>query len=120
MTMKNKQPGWRLLLNRVAIVAAACALTWFAVEGGEYGTRAVFAQHAKRETLNAEVKALQLEVDSLSREKIGILKNDTVLERVAREQYGMLHGTKEILYWMNNSHSRKDSAHVARDTVASR
>ncbi len=120
MAVKNKQPKWRTLLNRVAIAAVVCALTWFAVEGGEYGTRAVFAQHARRGQLDAEVKALHQEIDSLAREKNAILTSDAVLERIAREQYGMLRGTKEVLYWMNNSHARADSSRVARDTVASK
>ncbi len=120
MVTRKKQAAWRILLKRAAIGTVACLLAWFAVEGGEYGTRAVFAQHARRGQLNAEVKALQFEVDSLGREKVAILKNDTVLERIAREQYGMLRGNKEILYWMNNSHSQKDSTRVSRDTVASK
>ncbi|MEP6765326.1 MAG: septum formation initiator family protein, partial [Gemmatimonadaceae bacterium] len=101
MATKTQQPKWRALLNRVLVLVAVCALAWFAVEGGEYGTRAVFAQHARRDQLDVEVKALHQEVDSLAREKTAVLKNDTVLERIAREQYGMLRGNKEVLYWMN-------------------
>ena len=120
MATKTKQPKWRSLLGRVAVVVVVCGLAWFAVEGGEYGTRAVFAQHARRDQLDAEVKALHQEVDSLTREKTAVLRNDTVLERIAREQYGMLRGNKEVLYWMNNAHPAKDSTRAARDTVASR
>lgn len=120
MATKTKQPKWRAFLNRAAVLVVVCALAWFAIEGGEYGTRAVFAQHAKRDQLDAEVKALRHEVDSLAREATAVRTNDTVLERIAREQYGMLRGNKEVLYWMNNAHPAKDSGRVARDTVASK
>ena len=111
MATKRSTAKWRQLLNRMLMVAVGCALLWFAVEGGEYGTRAVFEQHAKRAQLETEVNQLKQEVDSLQTQKIAVLKDDVVLERIAREQYGMLRGNRELLYWMNNSRSQKsDSA----------
>jgi cell division protein FtsB len=111
---RSATPRWRQLANRVGIGVLAFGLVWFAVEGGEYGTTAVFAQHAKRERLDLEVQQLRADVDSLEREKTALIKNDAVLERIAREQYGMLRGNKEMLFWMNNPTVAKDSSAVGR------
>ena len=97
----------------------AVALLWFAVEGGEYGTREMLAQHERRAALERDVKQLQREVDSLQHEKTAVLRDDAVLERIAREQYGMLRGGKEILFWMNNDVPLPDSG-AARDTLSRR
>lgn len=118
MAVKNARPKWRQVAVRVGIVAGACALLWFAVEGGEYGTRAVFAQHARRQALELEVAQLKQDVDSLQKEKTTILKSDVVLERIAREQYGMLKGNKEILFWMNSARVEKDTSVIAGDTLS--
>lgn len=108
-TKRTTTPRWRTLLNRAVIIALACGLAWFAVEGGEYGTRALLAQRERKAALDADVQQLQAEVDSLQKEKTRILKDDAVLERIAREQYGMLKGNKEILFWMNDEDTRTDS-----------
>ena len=109
MPARRGTPRWRILLNRAGLVALACGLVWFAVEGGEFGTRALFAQRDRRAALEADVQQLQLEVDSLQKEKTLVLRNDAVLERIAREQYGMLRGSKEILFWMNDPQAETDS-----------
>lgn len=110
MPVKRGTPRWRVLLNRAGVAALGVGLLWFAVEGGEFGTRALFAQRDRRAGLEADVQQLQAEVDSLQKEKTLVLKNDAVLERIAREQYGMLRGNKEILFWMNDARAGGDSA----------
>ncbi|MBC8087772.1 MAG: septum formation initiator family protein [Phycisphaerae bacterium] len=117
MPPKRNRPRWRVLLNRAVVAALACGLVWFALEGGEYGTRALFAQRDRKAALEADVEQLKQEVDSLQKEKTLVLKNDAVLERIAREQYGMLKGSKEILFWMNEERPATDSS-VLRDTAS--
>ena len=103
------------MLIRALIAAAGCALLWFAVEGGEYGTRELFRQRNYHQSLALEVEGLEHDVDSLQKEKTLVRTSDVVLERIAREQYGMLRGNKEILFWTNNSRADADSSAASRD-----
>ena len=75
----------------------------FALEGGEYGTRDLWSQKARKARLDADVAALRLEVDSLRAELKALRTDDARLERVAREQWGMVKGNKELLYWVGNA-----------------
>jgi cell division protein FtsB len=83
---------------RVVWSAGALAAAAFAVQGGEYSTTDLRAQHARRAALLAEVDTLERVVDSL-RVVERKLESDPVLqERVAREEFGMVRGDKEVLY----------------------
>ena len=115
MPTKRAKPRWRVLLNRTFFAAVGCALLWFAVEGGEYGTRELFRQRNYHTSLSLEVEQLEHDVDSLQKEKTAVRTSDIVLERIAREQYGMLRGNKEILFWTNNSRADRDSSVTTRD-----
>lgn len=119
MPPKRSTPRWRVMLNRTAFVTIGVALLWFAIEGGEFGTRELFQQRERHAALSLEVDQLQRDVDSLQKEKTAVLKNDAVLERIAREQYGMLKGNKEILFWMNDARAEADSS-AKRDTLSGR
>jgi cell division protein FtsB len=78
--------------------AAAVSAAYFAVQGGEYSTTDLRAQRARRAALVAEVDTLARVVDSL-RGLERRLRTDVVLqERVAREEFGMVRGEKELLY----------------------
>jgi cell division protein FtsB len=71
---------------------------YFAVQGGEYSTRDLFVQNGKTRRLTHEVDSLQHQVDSLGR-FLKLVKTDSVTqERIAREEFGMVRGDKEILY----------------------
>ena len=70
----------------------------FAVQGGEYGTTDLFRQRAKKRQIQASIDSLQREVDSLARLKHAILTDPALQERIAREEFGMVRGDKEILY----------------------
>jgi cell division protein FtsB len=78
-----------------ALIAAAL---FFAVQGGEYSTRDLYMQHSRAATLRREVDSLQRQVDSLGR-YLKLVKGDSATqERIAREEFGMVRGDKEILY----------------------
>ncbi|HKV50135.1 MAG TPA: septum formation initiator family protein [Gemmatimonadaceae bacterium] len=81
----------------VAVVAVALGLV-FAVQGGEYGTFDLFQQHARKQRLLAEIDTLQRQIDSLERVKKAVQTDPATQERIAREQFGMVRGDKEILY----------------------
>jgi cell division protein FtsB len=88
------KPKLRNLLLGVVAVGAVV----FAVQGGEYGTTDLLSQRSKKATLQRQIDSLQREVDSLVRVKRGVLTDPVVQERIAREEFGMVKGEKEILY----------------------
>ena len=87
------------LLRRALWIVGALAVLFFAVEGGEYSTTDVWSQRARRDKLRAEIAAMHVEVDSLRAEVKSVKTDNARLERIAREEYGMVKGDKEILYW---------------------
>ena len=70
----------------------------FAVQGGEWGTDDLFAQRSRAARLRAQIDSLRRDVDSLARVKKAILTDPVVQERIAREEFGMVRGDKELLY----------------------
>lgn len=89
----------RMWLRRVAWSVGAVTVVAFAVEGGEYGTSDLIAQKSQRIALEDSVSTLRDSVAVL-RKAVDAMKTDpAVLERVAREKYGMVKGTGEFLYW---------------------
>jgi cell division protein FtsB len=71
---------------------------FFALQGGEYSTRDLFVLDARTHKLTHEVDSLQRQVDSLGR-FLRLVKSDSATqERIAREEFGMVRGDKEILY----------------------
>ena len=71
---------------------------FFAVQGGEYSTRDLFVLDRRTRALTREVDSLQHHVDSLAR-FLKLVKSDSATqERIAREEFGMVRGDKEILY----------------------
>jgi cell division protein FtsB len=70
----------------------------FALQGGEYSTRDLFVLNSRTRRLTHEVDSLQRQVDSLGR-FLRLVKSDSATqERIAREEFGMVRGDKEILY----------------------
>jgi cell division protein FtsB len=78
------------------------AVLVFTVEGGEYGTRDLWSQQARKAQLDADVAQLKSEVDSLRAELKVLATDDARLERIAREKWGMVKGQKELLYWVGD------------------
>jgi len=70
----------------------------FALMGGEYSTVDLWYQRQFKQRLAAQTDSLAREVDSLRREAKAVLTDRATQERIAREQYGMVRGDKEILY----------------------
>jgi cell division protein FtsB len=71
---------------------------FFARQGGEYTTRDLIRQHDKKLTVKNSIDSLQRQVDSLKAVKHAIETDPAVQERVAREEFGMVRGDKELLY----------------------
>lgn len=82
------------LIWAVVIVGAI----FFGLQGGEYSTRDLFRQRARKQRLEVSVDSLQRQVDSLKLFKRAIETDPAVQERIAREEFGMVRGDKELLY----------------------
>ncbi len=98
----RKVEGKRIV-GRVILAAIALAVVSFAVQGGEYGTtdllrqrRAIAAERARVDSLDAAIARLQLE-------KAAIEGDAATQERIAREEFGMVKGDRELLYRFTDS-----------------
>jgi cell division protein FtsB len=85
-------------LRRVVLGAIALGIVVFAIQGGEYGTWDLVSQRSKRARLEARIDSLTRLVDSLERRKRAVRTDAGEQERIAREEFGMVKGEKELLY----------------------
>ena len=86
--------NWR----RLVWIAIGAIVLVYAVQGGEYSTTALLGQRARAARMRASMDSLRHEIDSLARVKKAVLADPQVQERIAREEFGMVRGNKEILY----------------------
>jgi cell division protein FtsB len=86
------------MIRRVLFWCVVIAAVVYAVQGGEWGTDDLLAQRQRAARLRAQIDSLKHEVDSLGRVKKSILTDAAVQERIAREEFGMVRGDKELLY----------------------
>ena len=106
-----------MLLRRLAWGGGALAALFFTIEGGEYGTRDLWTQKGRKARLDADVAQLKLDVDSLRRELKAFKTDDVWLEHLAREQWGMVKGGKEVLYWVGTGPKQaSDTSAAVADT----
>ncbi len=81
----------------------------FALQGGEYSTVDLYRQRNRKAGLGRAVDSLKRQVDSLRRAVV-LVKTDTVTqERIAREEFGMVRGDKEILYRFGEAGDSSDT-----------
>ena len=85
-------------IGRLVIAAGVVAALAFAVQGGEYGTTDLWRQKERRARLLKTNDSLVRVVDSLKRYKRRIETDPTLQERIAREEFGLVRGNKELLY----------------------
>ncbi|HJR67146.1 MAG TPA: septum formation initiator family protein [Gemmatimonadaceae bacterium] len=84
--------------KRIVLGAVVLGIVVFAVQGGEYGTSDLVRQRTRRERLEWRIDSLTRLVDSLERRKRAIRTDAATQERIAREEFGMVKGEKELLY----------------------
>ncbi|QJR35427.1 FtsB family cell division protein [Gemmatimonas groenlandica] len=94
------------LMKRVAWGVGALAVLVYAIEGGEYGTSDVLTQRDRKAALAQNVQELEQDVDSMRAELKAVTSDPVRLERMAREEWGMVRGEKELLYRMRTDTSR--------------
>jgi cell division protein FtsB len=90
---------WGKFVLWIAIAGAVI----FAIQGGEYSTLDLWRQRQLKLGLQAETDSLARLVDSLKREAELIRTDRATQERIAREQFGMVRGNKEILYRLDSA-----------------
>ena len=95
----------RLLWSAIVIVALL-----FAVQGGEYSTLDLLRQRREHTRLVASLDSLSRVVDSLRQYRDRLLHDPKLQERIAREDFGMVRGTKELLYRFAEPRDSSDSA----------
>jgi cell division protein FtsB len=94
-----KTPGRRRApAQRIALALAAVAAIVFAVQGGEWGTFDLLSQKRRMAQLTTAVDSLQRIVDSLKVYRNRLDTDPGLQERIAREEFGMVRGNKELLY----------------------
>jgi cell division protein FtsB len=86
------------MLARLGWGFAVLVVVLYAIEGGEYGTSDLIHLHARHRSLVARIDSLHHRIDSLSAFAHAIETDPAVQERVAREEFGMVRGSKELLY----------------------
>jgi cell division protein FtsB len=100
MTTRRTRPKrtGKQQIGRLVIAAGALAALAFAVQGGEYGTTDLFRQNSRRERLLKTNDSLVHVIDSLRRYKRRLETDPALQERIAREEFGLVRGDKEMLY----------------------
>jgi cell division protein FtsB len=83
---------------RLAWFALVVAALVFAVQGGEYSTLDLVHQRRERQRLLTAIDSMTRVVDSLRRYRDRLQRDPKLQERIAREDFGMVRGTKELLY----------------------
>lgn len=92
----------------IGLIVAAGLL--FAFQGGEYSTMDLWRQRQRKIRLQAETDSLSRQVDSLRQVVKAVQTDRATQERIAREEFGMVRGDKEIIYRLD----------APKDTAASR
>jgi cell division protein FtsB len=70
----------------------------FAVQGGEYGTTDLIKQRRAIALERERVDSLERSVAELDRQKELVESDPATQERIAREEFGMVRGDRELLY----------------------
>ena len=92
-------------MKKIIWWALGAVAIYFAVQGGEYSTIDLYVLRNRTGKLTREVDSLQHQVDSLGR-FLRLVKGDSAtMERIAREEFGMVRGDKEILYRFGDASS---------------
>ena len=100
--------GGAALVKRALVALAIIGALLFAVQGGEWGTWDLWRQRQQLARLKVTVDSLQHEVDSLKVYKKALETDPVLQEKIAREEFGMVRGSKELLYRFSDS-ARRDS-----------
>jgi cell division protein FtsB len=94
----RRKAGGGCEIKRLLVAVVFLGPLLVAIEGGEYGTRDLARQKQRKARLQSAIDSAQQVVDSLRRYKKRLETDPVLQERIAREEFGMVRGEKEILY----------------------
>ena len=104
------------LLSRLLWTCVIIAALAFAVQGGEYSTADLLRQRRERAQALRAIDSLTRVVDSLRRYRDRLQRDPKLQERIAREEFGMVRGEKELLYRFDSPQStERDSVQRRRE-----
>jgi cell division protein FtsB len=86
------------MIQRIVFLLVLLGGLFFAVQGGEYSTMDLWRQRVRKQTIIAQTDTLTRQVDSLKKVAKAVQTDPATQERIAREEFGMVRGDKEILY----------------------
>jgi cell division protein FtsB len=96
------------------VLALFAGVVAYALQGGEYGTGDLLRQRDRRRSMLAEIDTLQRQVDSLGALKKRLETDAGLQERIAREEFGMVRGDKELLYRFADPRAKAESTTASR------
>ena len=110
----NGTTGRRRPVGAALWLAAGASVLYFTVEGGEYGTSDLLRVRRQMAATRAAIDSLERLTDSL-RVRTKRLQGDVALqERIAREEFGMVKGDRELLYRFIPADTAADDSSAAR------
>jgi cell division protein FtsB len=86
------------IVGRVLVGVGLLTAVVFAVQGGEYGTTDLIKQRRAIALERERVDSLERSVAELDRQKELVESDPATQERIAREEFGMVRGDRELLY----------------------
>jgi len=95
------------VIGKLVLWLVVAGAIFFAVQGGEYSTMDLWRQRQRKIRLQSETDSLMREVDSLRQVVKAVQTDRATQERIAREEFGMVRGDKEIVYRLDG---QKDTA----------
>ena len=101
--MASRRSGKSSLFKRAVWLVVAVVAIVFAVEGGEFGTLDLLRNRRDMARLQHADDSLQRVLSTLRAYKDSLEKDPNVQERIAREQFGMVRGDKELIYRFTDS-----------------
>ncbi len=107
---RKRDSSRRPLAGRIAIALIAVAILAYALQGGEWGTTDLLRQRGRLARVRHDIDSLKHEVDSLKGYKKALATDPVVQEKIAREEFGMVRGNKELLYRFTEPAASPDSA----------
>jgi cell division protein FtsB len=107
---RSRKEGMGGRLTRAVVPGLALIALYYAVFGGEYSVFELRATRAALEVERGALEALRLEIDSLSAWADSLENDPATIERIAREDFGMIR-EGETLYRFADVDPDADEGH---------
>lgn len=102
----------RWIIASILVIGAA----YFALFGGDYGYFEVRRLEKEKASEEARVLELQTELAALRARTDSLANDSTTLERLAREQYGLIRDGERLYRFVDSAGTRRDSL-IRPDTL---